>query len=565
VPRSVSVTLFVVAGLVCALSACTSSRPKPSLPVAVAPSPPPPEAPPPPAPPPEAPPATAAEVVPEAFESASFVVTHARQGDSAAELAARYLGDPHKAWMVEDYARAGSFAPGQEVIIPKVEWNPPGVYPAGYQVVPVLVYHNIAAQRKGRLTIAASTFEEQMRYLKAAGYHAVRLDAFLAFLHQRRQLPRKSVVISFDDGHKGFVQYAYPVLKELGFPAVLFVVIDQIPHRVNPSFLTWDDLRELTAGGVEVYAHSKSHRDLRRAAGEPEATYARRMQAELGLPLELLHKELPGRDVRLEAVAYPFGEWDGPLLESLTEHGYAAGFTVQRQPNPAFVPPLRINRSQVYADWTLEEFKKNAATFQPEELPIPKVGPAPDARQAPSATTEGRSPSLRERLAASHDDRADALETAGSLREAREECDIALTINGDDARAQVRRASIDKRIEDDVALLMHEGQALARSSPSEAARRFLAALALDPKSSPAFEALRNTDTVRAPAPPARFLTHTTRAEDTAASLADLYYGDPAKASVIERANGLQPGAPLGAGRVVRIPEIPGVPFLRPDR
>jgi nucleoid-associated protein YgaU len=68
-----------------------------------------------------------------------------------------------------------------------------------------------------------------------------------------------------------------------------------------------------------------------------------------------------------------------------------------------------------------------------------------------------------------------------------------------------------------------------------------------------------------PAPPAKFLTHTARAEDTTASLADLYYGDPSQASVIERANGLRPGAPLGAGRVVKIPEIPGVPFLRPDR
>jgi peptidoglycan/xylan/chitin deacetylase (PgdA/CDA1 family) len=432
--------------------------------------------------------------------------------------------------------------------------------------VPVLVYHNIAAQRKGRLTIAASTFEEQMRHLKAEGYHAVGLDAFLAYLHQRQQLPRKSVVLAFDDGHKGFLQYAHPVLKELGFPAVLFVVTDQIGHRVNPASLTWNELRGLIADGVEVYAHSKTHQDLRRAAGETEARYVRRMQMELGLPLELLRKELPGRAGRLEAVAYPFGEWDDRLLEAVGQHGYVAGFTVRRQPNPAFVPPLRINRSQVYADWTLEEFKKNLATFQPQDLTISKLAPGPPALPTPASTSEGRGGlSPRERPAALHRDRAEALEAAGSLREALDECEIALTINGDDPRAQARRASVASRIEREVVALVQEGRTLARSSPAEAARLFLAALALDPKSVHAFEGLRNADIFRPSAPLARFLTHTTRAEDTTASLADLYYGDPAQASVIERANGLPPGATLGVGRVVKIPEIPGVPFLRPDR
>ena len=508
--------------------------------------------------------------MPEAFQSAKFIVTYAKPGDTAATLATRYLGGADKAWMVEDYARATSFAPKQEVVIPKVEWNRPGVYPNGYQVVPVLVYHNIAAQRKGRLTIAASTFEEQMRYLKAEGYHAVSLDAFLAYLQQQRQLPRKSVVIAFDDGHKGFLQYARPLLKDLGFQAVLFVVSDQVGSRVNAAFLSWDELRELSEDGVEIYAHSKTHQDLRRSAGEAEQRYVRRMQLELGLPLELLRKQLPGRDGRLEAVAYPFGEWDDRLLESVKQYGYVAGFTVHRQPNPAFIPLLTVNRSQVYADWTLEEFKRNLATFQSQDLIVSKPPQGRPAQSPARPTTEGKSAlSPRERLAAPHNDRAKALEAEGELRAALDECDIALTINSKDARALARRAAIERRVEREVAALVQEGQALARSSASEATRYYLAALALDPTSANAFEALRAADTMRAPAvrpvtPPTKYLTHTTRADDTTVSLADLYYGDPSLASAIERANGLRPGAPLGAGRVVKIPEIPGVRFF-PDR
>src|SRR5215510_4288331 len=197
----------------------------------------------------------ASQALPEALESSDLVVTVVKQGDTPESLATRYLGNPAKAWMIEDYAGTRALTPGTEVMIPKREWNPPGVYASGYQLVPVLVYHNIGAQRKGRLLIAASTFEEQMRYLKAEGYRAIRLEDLLDHLSQKRQLPKKSVMITFDDGHKGFVQYAQPVLKEMGFPAVLFIQSDQIAQRPNASSLSWPELRELLKEHVEVQAH----------------------------------------------------------------------------------------------------------------------------------------------------------------------------------------------------------------------------------------------------------------------------------------------------------------------
>jgi hypothetical protein len=48
--------------------------------------------------------------------------------------------------------------------------------------------------------------------------------------------------------------------------------------------------------------------------------------------------------------------------------GYVAAFTVRRQGNPAFVSPLTIHRSQIYADMSLEDFAKNLTLFQEEDL-----------------------------------------------------------------------------------------------------------------------------------------------------------------------------------------------------
>jgi peptidoglycan/xylan/chitin deacetylase (PgdA/CDA1 family) len=480
-------------------------------------------------------------------------VVIARAGDTAESLAAHHLENPGKAWMIEEYCQTASFVAGQHVVIPRRDWNPPGVYPDGYQLAPVLVYHNIGPQRKGRLLLAASAFEEQMQVLKSEGYHAIRLEDFIGYLQDRRQLPKKSVLLTFDDGYKSFLQYAEPILKKLGFSATLFIQSDQIAARPNPSHLSWAELGELAAAGFEIQPHSKSHNNLKRAAKESEAAYARRMQAELAQPLDLFRARLPRTAGGLESLAYPYGECDENCRRHVKQHGYAVGFTVDRAANAAFEPLLEVNRSQVYSEWTLDEFRKNLNTFQPESiLPAATTGEIP-----PPCPIPGSPASSRAHLAAPHRDRSTALERRGWLRQALDESRVALTIDPEDPAAQERQKALEARIENEVAARVDEGQSRVRTSPSEARRAFLTALALNPTSQAAFEALRG-----APAPATfDFLTHTVRKGDTTSSLAVLYYNDRSRSENIEQANGLKPGEPLAAGRPLKIPKIPGVQML----
>ena len=300
---------------------------------------------------------------PAAGRSEDFVIVTARQGDTAETLAARYLGDRAKSWMVEDYTGAHTFTAGQQVIIPVRSWNLTGVDPTGYQLVPILVYHNLGPQSKGRLVLGAPQFEQQMRYLKAQGYRVVSLAEFLEWMQLKRQLPKRAVVLTFDDGYRAFREHAYPVLKELGFTATLFVYTDYVGAGRNA--LTWDELRALAAEGFDVQAHSKSHADLRRASGESEAQYARRMEAELAEPAKLFQRYL-GRPSPI--LAYPYGRADDEVVAKVKEHGYIAAFTVRRQGSPAFVQPLRVHRSQIYSEMSLEDFAKNLNVFHGEDL-----------------------------------------------------------------------------------------------------------------------------------------------------------------------------------------------------
>jgi peptidoglycan/xylan/chitin deacetylase (PgdA/CDA1 family) len=306
---------------------------------------------------------SAATVVPETFESDDFLVTIARTGDTAADIAARLLRDPGKAWMIEDYNGTTAITTGQEVIVPKRAWNPSGIESTGYQLVPVLTYHDIGPQAKGRLVISAKSFEDQMHYLKEQGYRVVSLSEFHEFLSLRRQLPRRSVVITFDDGYKSFVQYAYPVLKKLGFTATLFVYTDYVGAGRNA--LSWDDLTRLAAEGFQVEGHSKTHSDLRRRQGESEADHARRLRAEMEAPQKLFEQRM-GRPARF--LAYPYGAADDAVEQSTREYGFVGGLTVFREGNASFAPLFRIRRSQIYSEMTLEDFAKNLNTFAAEPI-----------------------------------------------------------------------------------------------------------------------------------------------------------------------------------------------------
>jgi peptidoglycan/xylan/chitin deacetylase (PgdA/CDA1 family)/nucleoid-associated protein YgaU len=543
---------LLMVGLLLAASACSSFRSdqasapgvpgEPSTPPSSKPS----------APPSPKPIAKDAEV----FDSRDFVVVVAKPGDTAEGLAARHLGDPNKKWMIEDYTGVRTFSGGQEVVIPKHEWNPVGVFPWGYQLVPVLVYHNISTEDRGKLSIGVRHFEAQMRSLHAEGFRTVSLGDFLEFTAGRRQLPRKSVVLTFDDGYRSFIQYARPLLKDFGFNATLFVYSDFIG---GGSGLSWSDLRALVTEGFDVQAHSKTHGNLRRKEDESQAAYAKRIESELAYPLDLLRKHL-GRAV--DTLAYPYGDTDEEVLRHVVKYGYVAAFTVRRQSNPAFVFPLKISRSQIYSEMTPKDFARNLTVFQDEEVETARAsdgklaGSSGAARAQPVSTAAAPPlPWARDRLVASHNARSEQLEQRGHLRQALEERAIALTINPGDRGAQEAQKRLEGRIAQEVAGLLKEGRALlGRGLLGEAQQRFLVALSLDPTNRTAFETLQNE--VRE----VMSIVHTVRSGDTCLSLAELYYGDRLRCEVIAETNRLALNVPLRPGHKLKIPEIPGVPF-----
>ncbi len=121
------------------------------------------------------------------------------------------------------------------------------------------------------------------------------------------------------------------------------------------------------------------------------------------------------------------------------------------------------------------------------------------------------------------------------------------------------RRQLEARLERTVTERLGQGKdALAKGDNLEARRHFLAVLAMDPTNQAAFSAIQND------VKEIRFVPHTVKAGETLATIAERYYGDRARSEVIWETNQLPPNPRLTAGMTLKIPEIPGVPFVLPE-
>jgi peptidoglycan/xylan/chitin deacetylase (PgdA/CDA1 family) len=282
-------------------------------------------------------------VKPLVFQSEDYVVKVLQGGENPSVLAERFLGDEKRAWMIEDANEGVAFEKDRVIVIPLKQENKGGLSPYGYQVVPVFVYHRFSETCESSLCTPLSTFNQQMRYLKENGYRVISLRELLDFLTYRQAVPKKSVVITLDDGYKSGYDIAYPILKRYGFTATLFIYTDFVEG--GRIAISWDQLREMKANGFEVGSHTLSHCDLtKKREGEDDQAYLARIKKELLVSKQIIDKELDQDTIYL---AFPYGTYNQRILRICDQAGYKIGFSVKRGGNPFFADPLTLKRDQV--------------------------------------------------------------------------------------------------------------------------------------------------------------------------------------------------------------------------
>ncbi|MGA8849160.1 MAG: polysaccharide deacetylase family protein [Dehalococcoidia bacterium] len=107
--------------------------------------------------------------------------------------------------------------------------------------VAILMYHRVCPHTDNWSleSLNPRSFHKQIEYL-SHGYEFLRLDALVECIHQRKSLPEKAVVITFDDGYKDNYLYAYPILKKYRIPATIFLSTGYIDKS---RLFWWDEIR----------------------------------------------------------------------------------------------------------------------------------------------------------------------------------------------------------------------------------------------------------------------------------------------------------------------------------
>jgi peptidoglycan/xylan/chitin deacetylase (PgdA/CDA1 family) len=197
--------------------------------------------------------------------------------------------------------------------------------------IPILMYHQISDDVHPQFrnyTATVKAFREQMKILKTLGYETITFDQLLGCREGKAKLPRKPIIITFDDAIEDAINNSLPILENFGFKAVYYVTTgyvgtksDWMIPEVNLVFqiADWPKIKSLDSLGFEVGSHSVTHPHLNEVPADEclrEMTGARQTL-----------EDILGHEVR--HMAYPHGAFNESVRDLAYESGYYTATTCE--------------------------------------------------------------------------------------------------------------------------------------------------------------------------------------------------------------------------------------------
>ncbi|MCY7377196.1 MAG: polysaccharide deacetylase family protein [Pyrinomonadaceae bacterium] len=224
--------------------------------------------------------------------------------------------------------------------------------------VPVLAYHKIDRptadiKLRGAFT-SPRNFAKQMAYLKKRDFKFYTATELIEFYRNNGAFPQKSVALTFDDGWKDNYTFAFPILRDLGIKATIFLVpscVGKTTAKVvadgesEREHLSIEDIREMSDYGIEFGSHTLNHKLLHKIAPEEVKFEVEESKKEIE---NLLHKPC-------QTFAYPAGFFTETAQQAVKNAGYIAAFSTVYGDDDA---------SHLYALNRIEILRRNRFLFQ---------------------------------------------------------------------------------------------------------------------------------------------------------------------------------------------------------
>lgn len=215
--------------------------------------------------------------------------------------------------------------------------------------IPIIMYHHIEKHSATGAVISPERFREHMIALKNKGFQTITDKELFDFLVHNKPLPYKPILITFDDGYKSNIIYAYPILKELKMKATINLITSKVIDEDNPfpneiPKLSWEDARNTKdVFSFQSHTHNlhykgKSNPHIAQSAlssrirlpnGELESQeqFEHRIFQDLLLSKKLIEEKLQQPVMTL---AYPYGEYSETTILMAKKAGYLMALTVEQ-------------------------------------------------------------------------------------------------------------------------------------------------------------------------------------------------------------------------------------------
>jgi peptidoglycan/xylan/chitin deacetylase (PgdA/CDA1 family) len=224
--------------------------------------------------------------------------------------------------------------------------------------IPVIAYHKIDEPTKDIRVRGAFTspkrFAKQMSYLKKQGFTFYSASALIEYYLEHHRFPAKAITLTFDDGWKDNYTNAFPILRQLGIKATIFLVpscIGQVSSKVvaegesERAHLSREDIIEMSRHGIEFGSHSVNHEHLHQLA-PPDVEY------------EVLESKRQIENLiqrPCKVFAYPAGFFTETAQDAVRKAGYIAGFSSVYGP---------VEKLDIYALNRTEILRRDRFPFQ---------------------------------------------------------------------------------------------------------------------------------------------------------------------------------------------------------
>lgn len=211
--------------------------------------------------------------------------------------------------------------------------------------VVMLMYHSLLKDpaRHGKYVVSPDLFESDLKYLKEHGYSFVGIQELIDFVYSGAPLPKKSVVITFDDGYYNNYLYAYPLLEKYDAKMVISVIgkytdlYDGEKPNAYYSHVTWDMINEMLASGrVEIGNHTYSmhtngeRRGSKKIKGETDEHYSKILTEDIG---KLQAEMFEHTGTYPSVYTYPFGAISNASFGIIADMGFLASLSCAEKPS----------------------------------------------------------------------------------------------------------------------------------------------------------------------------------------------------------------------------------------